>query len=49
MPNYGQYVQDYIRASEALLQSGELSDEEMRAVQEMVERVSEKLLDDGES
>ena len=49
MSNYGQYVQDYIRVSEALLKAGELSEEEMQAVQEMVDRVSEKLLNDGES
>ena len=48
MSNYRQNVQDYIRACEALLQSGELSDEEMQAVQEMVDRISEKLLN-GES
>ena len=30
-----------------LLNAGELSDEEMQAVQEMVDRVSEKLLSDG--
>lgn len=49
MSHYGQHVQDYIRASEALLKAGDLSDEEMQAVQEMVDRVSEKLLDDGEA
>ena len=49
MFNYRQHVQDYIRASEALLKAGELSDDEMQAVQEILDRVSEKLLDDGES
>ena len=49
MSHYGQHVQDYIRASETLLQSGELSDEEMQAVQEMVDRISEKQLNEGES
>ena len=49
MSNYTQQVQDYIRASEALLKAGELSDDEMEAVQEILDRVSEKLLNDGEA
>jgi hypothetical protein len=49
MSNYRQYVLDYIRASEALLKANKLSEAEMQAVQEVVDRVSEKLLDDGES
>lgn len=49
MSNYRQHVLDYIRASEALLKANELSEAEMQAVQEVVDRVSEKLLDDGES
>jgi hypothetical protein len=49
MSDYRQQVQEYIRASEALLKSGELSDDEMQAVQEMLDRVSDKLLNDGES
>ena len=49
MSNYRPLVQDYVRASEALLKIGELSDQEMQAVQEMLDRVSEKLLNDGES
>lgn len=49
MSDNRRYVQDYVRASEALLKAGELSDEEIQAVQVMVDLVSEKLLNDGES
>jgi hypothetical protein len=49
MSEYRQYVQDYIRASEALLKAGELSDDEIQAVQEMLDRIAEKVLNDGES
>ena len=49
MSNYRQFVQDYVQASEALLKMGELTDNEMEVVQQMTERVSEKLLNDGES
>ena len=49
MSNCRQLVQDYIRASEALLKAGELSDDEIQAVQEILDRISDKLLDDGES
>jgi hypothetical protein len=49
MSDNRQAVQDYIRASEALLKADDLTEAEMEAVQEMVDRVSEKMLDDGES
>ena len=49
MSEYCQAVQDYIRACETLLKAGQLSDNEMEAVQEMLLRISDKLLDDGES
>jgi hypothetical protein len=49
MSDYSKQVQEYIRASEALLKAGELSDKEMQAVQQMLDRVSEKVLNDGES
>jgi hypothetical protein len=49
MSDHRQYVQDYVRASEALLKADELTEAEIQVVQEMVDRVSEKLLNDGES
>ena len=42
-----QSIQDYMHASEAFLKTEELSDDEMQAVQEMLDRLSEKLLDSG--
>lgn len=49
MSIHHQSVQDYIRACEALLKASELSEEEMQSVQEMADRIAEKLLNDGES
>lgn len=37
-------VREYMLASEALLNMADLSDTEMEAVQEMLNRISEKLL-----
>ncbi len=48
MSNYRQSVQDYMQASEALLETDELTDDKMEAVQQMLDRVSEKLLNDCE-
>ena len=42
-----QSVQDYMRACEALLKVGELSNEEAEAVEEMFGRIADKFLDDG--
>ena len=47
MSIHRQSVQDYMRACEALLKLDELSDAEMEAVQEMRDRISEKLLNSG--
>ena len=44
MPDHRQSVREYVRASEALLQAGELSDHEMHAVEEMLNRLSDELL-----
>ena len=48
MPDHRQSVREYVRASEALLQPGELSDEEMEAVQEMLTRLSKGLPNSGD-
>ena len=47
MSDHRQSVQDYMRACEALLKLGELSDEEAEAVEEMFGRVADKFLKDG--
>jgi hypothetical protein len=47
MSNYGQSVQDYIRACEALLKTEEFTEAELEAIEQMVDRLSEKILDDG--
>ena len=44
MPDHRRSVREYVRASQALLQAGELSDYEMQAVEEMLNRLSENLL-----
>ena len=46
MSDYCQSVQDYLRASEALLQREELSDEETGAIEDMLDRLHDKLLND---
>jgi hypothetical protein len=47
MSDYGQSVQDYIRACEALLKTQEFTDGEVEAIEKMIDRLSEKLLDNG--
>ena len=47
MSIHRQSVQDYIGACEALLQLGELSNEEAEAVEQMFGRIADKFLDDG--
>jgi hypothetical protein len=47
MPEYRQPIQEYMRACEALLQIGELSEEEAEVVEEMYGRIADKFLDDG--
>jgi hypothetical protein len=47
MSNYDPRVQEYIRACEALLKIGELSDAEAIAVERMIARLSDELLNDG--
>ena len=46
MSDYRQTIEDYLRISEALLQMGELTDADVEAIDKMLERVSDKLLDD---
>ena len=46
MSDYRQSVQDYLRVSEALLQIEELSDDERGAIEDMLDRLHEKLLND---
>ena len=47
MSDYRQSIEDYLRISEALLQMEELTDAEMEAIEEMLERVSDKVLNDA--
>ena len=47
MSNYDPRVQEYIRACEALLKIGELSDAECLVVEKMMDRLSDELLNDG--
>ena len=47
MPDYRLPVQEYIRACDALLKLGELSNEEAEAVEEMFGQIADKFLDDG--
>ena len=47
MSNYDPRVQEYIRACEALLKIGELSDAEALVVEQMMDRLSDELLNDG--
>jgi len=47
MSDYRQTIEDYLRISEALLQMEELTDAEMEAIEEVLERVSDKVLDDA--
>ena len=47
MSGHRQNVREYVQASEALLETDELSDAEMEMVQEMLYRISEKLLNSG--
>jgi hypothetical protein len=42
MPDYRQPVLEYIRACEAVLELGELSEEEAEAVEEMFGRIADK-------
>ena len=47
MSNFHPSVQEYIRVCEALLKIGELSDAEAVAVEQMMARLSDELLNDG--
>ena len=49
MSEHHQTVREYVRATEALLKMDDLSVAERQAVEQMLNRLSEKLLDDGES
>ena len=47
MSNYHPSVQEYIRACEALIKVGDLSDAETLAVEQMMDRLFNELLIDG--
>jgi len=47
MFDHRQSVREYARACEALLKIDDLSDAEIEAVQEMLDRLSDKLLNSG--
>jgi hypothetical protein len=47
MSNYDPKVQEYIRACEALLKMGELSDAESLIVEQMMDRLSDEFFNDG--
>ena len=47
MSDYSQTVQDYILAFETLLKKEEFTEAELEAIQKMVDRLSEKLLNNG--
>ena len=49
MSEYHQTVREYLRATEALLKMDDLSEAEVQAIEHMLDRLSEKLLDDGGS
>ena len=49
MSEHRQTVREYLRATEALLKMDDLSDGEIEAIEHMLNRLSEKLLDEGES
>ena len=49
MSEHRQMVREYLRATEALLKIDDLSDAEIQAIAHMLDRLAEKLLDDGES
>ena len=46
MSDYRQPVQEYMRASEALLKLGELTNEEAAAVEDMFGQIADRFLDD---
>jgi hypothetical protein len=47
MSEYRHPIQDYMRACEALLNIGELSNEEAEAVEVMFGRIADKFLSEG--
>lgn len=47
MSDIRQSVQDYVRATQALLKQGNLSDEELQSVDEMLQRVLAMLKENG--
>ena len=49
MSEHRQSVREYVRATEALLKIDDLSDAEIQAIAKMLNQLSEKVLDDGES
>ncbi len=49
MSEYRQSVREYLRATESLSKIDDLSDAEIQAITQMLNHLSEKLLDDGES
>ena len=49
MSEYRQIVREYLRATEARLKREDLSDAEIQATAQVLNHLSEKLLDEGES
>lgn len=49
MSEHRQIVREYLRSTEALLKIDDLSEAELQAIGHMLDRLSEKLLDNGES
>ena len=49
MSVYRQSVREYLRATEALLKREDLSDAEIQAIAQVLNHLSEKLLNEGES
>jgi hypothetical protein len=47
MSTYREIILEYMRASEVLLKTDDLTDQEIEALQAMVIRLSERLLDGG--
>jgi hypothetical protein len=47
MANYHLSVQEFLRACEALLKVGDLSDAETLVVEQMIDRLSDEILNDG--
>ncbi len=49
MSDFSQLVQDFMYACEALLKTRELTEAEIQVIEEMANRLSEKLFNDGKA